>query len=158
MPRTSTEQVVDKGIRQNSTKEWTHSLTAVPFVRGHRSVFPRTPRNTGVYTRHPTFVTATSGVLTRLPEKLSKNGMSVYTLSDMQSEKKLHVYTASEAKGLIRSNCTSEWNQTWCFQYWLLQLNLDSKKVSMLVHSRCSFSNVTNVVPFLQGTLCTNLP
>ena len=45
----------------------THSLTAVPFVRGHRSVFPRTPRNTGVYTRHPTFVTATSGVLTRLP-------------------------------------------------------------------------------------------
>ena len=46
---------------------FTHSLTAVPFVRGHRSVFPRTPRNTGVYTRHPTFVTATSGVLTRLP-------------------------------------------------------------------------------------------
>ena len=28
------------GIRQKSTKEWTHSLTAVPFVRGHRSVFP----------------------------------------------------------------------------------------------------------------------
>ena len=47
---TSTEQVVDKGIM--------HSLTAVPFVRGHRSVFPGTPRNTGVYTRHPTFVTA----------------------------------------------------------------------------------------------------
>ena len=31
------------------------------------SVFPRTPRNTGVYTRHPTFVTATSGMLTRHP-------------------------------------------------------------------------------------------
>ena len=47
---------------------FTHSLTAVPFVRGHRSVFPSSaPRNTGVYTRHPTFVTATSGVLTRLP-------------------------------------------------------------------------------------------
>ena len=92
---------MDKGIRQNSTKEWTHSLTAVPFVRGHRSVFPRTLRNTGVYTRHPTFVTATSGVLTRLPEKLSKNGMRVYTLPNMQSEKKLRVYTASEAKGLI---------------------------------------------------------
>ena len=28
---TSKEQVVDKGIRQKSTKEWTHSLTAVPF-------------------------------------------------------------------------------------------------------------------------------
>ena len=54
---------------------------------GHRSVFPRTPRNTGVYTRHPTFVTATSGVLTRLPAKLSKNRMRVYTLSDRRSKK-----------------------------------------------------------------------
>ena len=72
----------------------------MPFVRGHRSVFPRTLRNTGVYTRHPTFVTATSGALTRLPEKLSKNGMRVYTLSDRRSEKKLRVYTASEAEGL----------------------------------------------------------
>ena len=35
-------------------------------------MFPQTPRNTGAYTRHPTFVTATSGVLRRLPEKLSK--------------------------------------------------------------------------------------
>ena len=40
----SKEQVVDKGIRQKSTKEWTHSLMAVPFVRGHRTVSPRTPR------------------------------------------------------------------------------------------------------------------
>ena len=53
-----------------------------------------------MYTRHPTFVTATSGVLTRLPEKLSKNGMRVYTLSDRRSKKKLRVYTAFEAKGL----------------------------------------------------------
>ena len=86
-----------KGLGKNP---FTHSLTAVPFVRGHRSVFPRTPRNTGVYTRHPTFVTATSGVLTRLPAWLSKNRMRVYTLSDMRSKKKLRVYTASEAKGL----------------------------------------------------------
>ena len=58
-----------KGLGKNPFTHsipFTHSLTAVPFVRGHRSVFPRTPRNTGVYTRHPTFVTATSGVLTRL--------------------------------------------------------------------------------------------
>ena len=54
-----------------------------------------------MYTRHPTFVTATSGVLTRLPAKLSKNGMRVYTLSDRRSKKKLRVYTASEAKGLM---------------------------------------------------------
>ena len=71
-------------------------------------MFPRTPRNTGVYTRHPTFVTATSGVLTRLPAKLSKNGMRVYTLSDRQSEKKLRVYTASEAKGLTTGSDTKK--------------------------------------------------
>ena len=53
-----------KGLGKNPQKsELIHC--DVPFVRGHRSVFPRTPRNTGVYTRHPTFVTATSGVLTR---------------------------------------------------------------------------------------------
>ena len=59
-----------KGLGKNPFTHsipFTHSLMAVPFVRGHRSVFPRTLRNTGVYTRHPTFVTATSGVLTRLP-------------------------------------------------------------------------------------------
>ena len=50
---TSKEQVMQKGIRQKTTKEWTHSLTAVPFVRGHRTVSPRSPRNTCVYTRHP---------------------------------------------------------------------------------------------------------
>ena len=67
-----------KGLGKNPFTHsipFTHSLTAVPFVRGHRSVFPRNPRNTGVYTRHPTFVTATSGVLTRLPAWLSKNRM-----------------------------------------------------------------------------------
>ena len=97
-----------KGLGKNPFTHsipFTHSLTAVPFVRGHRSVFPRTPRNTGVYTRHPTFVTATSGVLTRLPAWLSKNRMRVYTLSDMRSKKKLRVYTASEAKGLRFPPC-----------------------------------------------------
>ena len=92
-----------KGLGKNPFTHsipFTHSLTAVPFVRGHWSVFPWTPRNTCVYTRHPTFVTATSGVLTRLPAKLSKNGMRVYTLSDRWSKKKLRVYTASEVKGL----------------------------------------------------------
>ena len=48
-----------KGLGKNPFTHsipFTHSLTAVPFVRGHRSVFPRTLRNTGVYTRHPTCV------------------------------------------------------------------------------------------------------
>ena len=78
------EQVVNKGIRQK---------TAVSFVRGHQSVFPRTPRNTCVYTRHPTFVTATSGLLTRLPAKLS-NACSDVRQSAVKNK------TASEANRL----------------------------------------------------------
>ena len=85
-----------KGLGKNP---FTHSLTAVPFVRGHRSVFPRTPRNTGVYTRHPTFVTATSGELTRLPAKLSKNGMRVYTLSDIVC---IHGLRSEGVKGPVK--------------------------------------------------------
>ena len=84
-----------KGLGKNPFTHsipFTHSLTAVPFVLEHRSVFP--------WTRHPTFVTATSGVLTWLPAKLSKNGMLVYTLSDRRSTIFVCVYTASEAKGL----------------------------------------------------------
>ena len=52
-------------------------------------MFPRTPRNTGVYTCHPTFVTATSGVVTRLPAKHSKNGMrrqKIACLNGLRSE------------------------------------------------------------------------
>ena len=65
--------------------KWLVFFIVVVFLP--HNVFPRTPRNTGVYTRHPTFVTAMSGVLTRLPAKLSKNGMRVYTLSDRWSKK-----------------------------------------------------------------------
>ena len=91
-----------KGVRQKSIHSFhsipfTHSLTAVPFVRGHRSVFPRTPRNTRVYTRHPTLchshewrVDTASGLT------LKKQNACLH----MRSEKKLRVYTASEAKGL----------------------------------------------------------
>ena len=59
------------------------------FCLGHRSVFPQTPRNSCVYTRHPTFVTATRGVLTRLPAKLSKNGMRVKKSADRRLKIKL---------------------------------------------------------------------
>ena len=45
----------------------------------------------GMYTHHPTFVTATSGVLTRLPAKLSKNGMRVQTSADWRSRIKLRI-------------------------------------------------------------------
>ena len=98
---------------QKSTKEWTHSLTAVSFVRGHRSVFPRTPRNTGVYTRHPTFVTATtSGVLTRTASGKTQKTERVYTRCPTQAvEKKNCVYhTASEAKGLTKTTSIFLWH------------------------------------------------
>ena len=74
VPGTSTEPVVDKGIRQKSIHSF-HSIHSFPdgsaFCPGapYRSVFPRTPRNTGVYTRHPTFVTATSGFRPILSKK-----------------------------------------------------------------------------------------
>ena len=61
---TSKEQVLDKGIKQNST---------VPFVRGYRTVTPWIPRNNCVYTRQPTQWHATSDVLTRLPAKTQTN-------------------------------------------------------------------------------------
>ena len=155
-----------KGLGKNP-QEWTHSLTAVPFVRGHRSVFHRTPRNTGVYTRHPTFVTATSGVLTRLLAKLSKNGMRVYTLSDRRSKKKLRVYTASEAKGLnvqhgaqvtvgfdiLSKNLNI--NPAWC---WIL---VDSERflakiagVLGLKYQTCDFSGFFLISPFASKCSC----
>ena len=91
-----------KGLGKNPFTHsipFTHSLTAVPFVRGHRSVFPRTPRNTGVYTLHPTFVTATSGVLTRLPAKLSKTEC-VFTRCPTGSRKKIACIYGLRSEGV----------------------------------------------------------
>ena len=84
-----------KGLGKNPFTHsipFTHFLTAVPFVRGHRSVFLGLRENTGVYTRHPTFVTATSGVLTRLPAKVSKTEC-VFTRCPTCGRKKNCVYT-----------------------------------------------------------------
>ena len=39
-----------KGLGKNPQKERTRSLLAVPFVRGHPTMAPETPRNDGVYT------------------------------------------------------------------------------------------------------------
>ena len=39
-----------KGLDKNRQKEWTRSLFAVPFVRGHWTVTAWTPRNDCVYT------------------------------------------------------------------------------------------------------------
>ena len=72
----------------------------MPFVRGHQTVSPRTPRNTCVYTRHPAHVTATCGVLARLPAKLAKNGMRVKTSADRRLKKKW--LTANWLKGQYR--------------------------------------------------------
>ena len=47
-----------KGLCKNPQKSELIHWRQCLLSGGHRSVFPRTPRNTGVYTRHPTFVTA----------------------------------------------------------------------------------------------------
>ena len=102
----STEQVVDKGIKQKSTKEWTHSLTAVPFCPGAPKACSLGLRETPacIHVIQP-FVTATSGVLTRLPAKLSKNGMHVQTSAERRSKIKLRGLNGlREAKGLKQTH------------------------------------------------------
>ena len=61
-----------KGLGKN-LQEWTRSLLAVPFVRGYRTVTPRTPRNNCVYTSQAPRWHGMRGVLTRLPAKTHKN-------------------------------------------------------------------------------------
>ena len=87
---------------QKSTKEWTHSLTAVPFVRGHRSVFPSdSEKHRRVYT--------SSNVLSQLrvacwhgfrQNSKKKRNACLHAVRQAARKKKLRVYTASEAKGL----------------------------------------------------------
>ena len=62
-----------KGLGTNPQKEWTRSLLAVPFVRGHPTVTPQTPRNDGMYTRQPPWWHTTCGMFTSLPAKTHKN-------------------------------------------------------------------------------------
>ena len=73
-------------VGKNPQKEWTRSLLAVPFVRGHSTVTPATPRNDGVYTRQCPRWHAMRGVFTSLPAKHKKLGMRVYTLTDRLSQ------------------------------------------------------------------------
>ena len=62
-----------KGLGKNPQKEWTRSLLAVPFIRGHPTVTPRTPRNDGVYTCQSPWWHATRGVFTSLLAKTHQN-------------------------------------------------------------------------------------
>ena len=80
-----------KGLGKSPQKEWTRSLLAVPFVRGHPTVTPGTPRNDGLYVCHSPWWHATGGVLTRPPAKLAKNAMRVKTSVDWRLKKKLRV-------------------------------------------------------------------
>ena len=106
-----------KGLGKNPQKSELIHWRQCLLSGGHRSVFPRTPRNTGVYTRHPTFVTAASDVLTRLPAKLSKNGMRVYTLSDRRSKKQLRVLNAILFSTAVFSVAVST-RHSWLWQMW----------------------------------------
>ena len=62
-----------KELGKSPQKEWTRSLLAVPFVRGHPTVTPGTPRNDGMYTHQSPWWHATCGVFTSLPAKTHKN-------------------------------------------------------------------------------------
>ena len=104
----SKEQVVDKGIKQKSTKEWTHSLMAVPFVRGHRTVSPQTPRNACTYTRHPAqcHVWRVDMVLGQTHQK---NGMRVKTSTDPGLKKEIAGLYGIRCK-LVKKITLNHWN------------------------------------------------
>ena len=72
----------------------------MPFVRGHRSVFPRTPRNTGVYTRHPTFVTATSGGVDTASGKTLKKRNACLHAVRQAAEKKIACLNGLRSEGV----------------------------------------------------------
>ena len=104
-PGTSTEQVMDKGMSKNPFTHsipFTHSLGSA-FCPGAPKRVPSDSEKHRVYTRHPTFVTATSGVLTRLRHDSQKQNACLHAVRHAV-EKKLRVYTASEAKGLNRKD------------------------------------------------------
>ena len=64
-----------KGLGKNPQKsELIHWRQCLP---GAPKRVPSDSENTGVYTRHPTFVTATRGVLTRLPASQKRNACAV---------------------------------------------------------------------------------
>ena len=99
VPGTSTEQVVDKGIRQKSIHSF-HSIHSFPdgsaFCPGAPKRVPSdSEKHRRVYTSsnvchsHEWRVDTASGLT-----------LKKQNASDMRSEKKLRVYTASEAKGL----------------------------------------------------------
>ena len=104
MPGTSTEQVVDKGIRQKSTKEWTHSLTAVPFVRGTEACslgLRETPACIHVIQRlSQPRVACWHG----FRQNSQKNGMRVYTLSDRRSKNKIACLNGLRSEGVKEFN------------------------------------------------------
>ena len=92
-----------KGLGKNPFTHsipFTHSLTAVPFVRGHRSMFPSdSEKHRRVYTSsnvchsHEWRVDRASG------RTLKKRNACLHAVRHAV-EKKLRVYTSSEAKGL----------------------------------------------------------
>ena len=64
---------------------------AVPFVRGHRTVSPQTPRNTCVYTRHPAQCHGHVWHVDMAPGQTRKKTMRVKTSADRWLNKKLRV-------------------------------------------------------------------
>ena len=105
MPGTSTEQVVDKGIRQKSIHSF-HSIHSFPdgsaFCPGAPKRVPSdSEKHRRVYTSsnvchsHEWRVDTASGMT------LKKQNACLHAVRHAVEEKELRVYTASEAKGLM---------------------------------------------------------
>ena len=96
-----------KGLGKNPQKEWTRSLLAVPFVQGHPTVTPGTPRNDGVYTRQSPWWHATPRHAWRVYKSSGKTHKNCNACIDahrssVRPNKNLRVYKASDANWLTR--------------------------------------------------------
>ena len=103
MPGTSTEQVVDKGIRQKSIHSF-HSIHSFPdgsaFCPGAPKRVPsESEKHRRVYTSSNVCHSHEWRVDTASGKTRKKRNACLHAVRQAV-EKKLHVYTASEAKGL----------------------------------------------------------
>ena len=106
----SKEQVLDKGIRQKSTKRVNSFIVCSAFCPGPPNRDPMdSEKRLRVHTSQAPQWHAMHGVLTSLPSTYTEIGMHVYKSSDYQWVKFVHVCTASNANWL-RSvyECKSE--------------------------------------------------
>ena len=126
MPGTSTEQVVDKGIRQKSTKRVNSFTDGSAFCPGAPKHVPSdSEKHRRVYTSSNVCHSHEWRVDTASGKTLKKRNACLHAVRQAVG-KKLRVYTASEAKGLIYPATFCEAYKTCQFLFILFPKNVNS--------------------------------